>query len=247
LPQGKLYERIAVNYYFADSEFSTQQDNKGFKKFSDLNVSNYLEYGITDRITLINAMYYKFLEKQALREELDSDGFGDVDLGLKGKLAEGSWGVLSTQGLVKIPGAYGKNDALPLGNGQYDLDMRVLFGRSLWPYLPGYCNFEIGYRVRLEDPSDELRYLVEFGVDFTKELYGRVKLDGILSMDNGSSVSTSGNPTATNNFDLGKLEMAVGFKLTKTWGLEFCIVPEIYGRNTTAGTTYTLALTYQTR
>jgi len=87
---------------------------------------------------------------------------------------------------------------------------------------------------------------VEFGVDITKNLYGRVKLDGILSMNNGNRINVSGNPTATNSYDLGKLDVALGYKLNKRWGLEIACTPEIYGRNTTQGVTYTLALTYQT-
>lgn len=246
MPEGKFYERLSFNSYLAFSEFSMEPPDPKFKSFRDFNVGNYLEYGITDRFTLINAMYYKNLLKEEGTSETSADGFGDVDLGVRAKMLEGPWGVLSTQALVKIPGAYDKDDKLPLGNGQYDVDTRILYGRSLYPYLPGYCNVEVGYRLRTEDPSDELRYVVEFGMDFTKDLYGRIKLDGILSMDNGNRVSVSGNPTAANSYDLGKLDIAIGCKLNKRWGLEIACTPEIYGRNTTQGVTYTLALTYQT-
>ena len=120
-----------------------------------------------------------------------------------------------------------------------------MYGRSLWPHIPGYCNFEIGYRWRFDNPSDELRYLAEFGMDFTKALYGRVKLDGIYSMNNGSKFDSSGNPTITNNFNLGKLDMTVGYKISKRWGLEAEYTPGIYGKNTAAGATYSFALVYQ--
>ncbi|MFZ2445232.1 MAG: hypothetical protein WAW37_02650 [Syntrophobacteraceae bacterium] len=246
--KGQFYERVAFNYYYADEQFGVKKSWTTFRSFTDMNVSNYFEYGITDRFTLINALYYKDLEKQEAFSNVDASGVGDIDLGLKAKLLEGSWGVLSTQGLAKFPGFYDKNDALPLGNGQYDTELRVLYGRSLYPF-PGYVNFEIGYRWRLDDPSDELRYLAEFGMDFTRDLYGRIKLDGILSMDNGAKngagLGIAGNPTATNSFDLGKLDIALGYRLTKAYGLELVYTPEIYGRNTTQGATYTLAFTYQ--
>ncbi len=245
MPAGKLYEKISFNYYFADREFHMDLGDTDLKSFRDMNISNYIEYGLTNRFTLLNALYYKFLEKKDSINELDSNGIGDADLGIKGKIADGSWGVLSSQGLVKIPGDYDQNDRLPLGNDQFDFELRMLYGRSLWPYIPGYCNFEVGYRWRLDEPSDELRYLVEFGMDFTRDLYGRIKLDGILSMKNGEQFSSSGNPTATNSYDLGKLDMALGYKITKAWGMEIGYTPEIYGRNTTEGATYTFAITYQ--
>ena len=241
--EGQLYERFAFNYYYADSEFGGNQN--GFKEFKDVNISNYAEYGLTNRITLINALYYKFDTKKDDSGEVHANGLGDIDLGVKGKVAEGSWGVLSTQGLVKIPGLYGMNDQLPLGNGQYDFELRTLYGRSLWPLIPGYCNFEIGYRWRFDGPADEFRYLIEFGMDITRDIYGRIKLDGTLSMNNGSTSNNSSNPMYTNSFDLGKLDIALGYKITKIWGMEICYVPEIYGSNTTQGATYTLAITYQ--
>lgn len=243
----KVYEKFGFNVYYANREFTMDNPDPGFKHFRDANFSNYIEYGITDRLTIVNALYYKNLEKEEDSGTTRASGLGDVDLALKAKLFEGKGGIASSQLLVKIPGIYGKNDQLPLGNAQYDLEPRLLYGRSLYPYIPGYCNFEMGYRWRFQDPADELRYLVEFGLDFGKKFYGRVKLDGILSMDNGSQYATSNNPSATNSYDLGKLEVALGYKINERWGLELAYTPEIYGRNTTTGATYGIAITYQNK
>jgi protein XagA len=248
MQKGKFYDRTAFNYYSADDEFDRNGDRTDFAnsgEFRDINVSNYIEYGLLDNLTIINSVYYKAIRKKDHTLEQKTWGIGDIDLGAKVQVMKLAEGILSTQALVKIPWAYDKNDDLPLGNGQVDLELKLLYGHSLYPYIPGYCNFELGYRWRLQDPSDELRYLLEFGMDFTKELYGRVKLDGIYSMDNGEHFDTSGNPTITNNFDLGKLDLTLGYKLSQRWGLEASYTPEIYGKNTAAGATYTLAVTFQ--
>jgi hypothetical protein len=246
--KGKLYDRLSLNYYFADDEFdehSRMIDFPANGEYWDSNIANYIEYGLTDRITLINSLYLKHIHWQDDFQKINTYGIGDIDVGAKYKLSEGPWGVVSTQGLVKIPNAYDKDANLPLGNGQYDVELSLLYGKSLWPYIPGYCNFELGYRWRFAEPSDELRYLVEFGTDIYKSLYGRIKLDAILSINNGSKFDISGNPTATNNFNLGKLDMTVGYKISKRWGLEVEYTPEIYGKNTAAGATYSFALVYQ--
>lgn len=248
MQKGKLYDRLAGNFYFADKEFNDDRERKDLANdgdFRDYNLNNYIEYGITDNITIINSIYYKSIKKDDDTSEEETSGIGDIDLAVKYKIREGSWGVLSTQALLKIPGPYDKDAALPLGNGQADVEIRLLYGRSLYPYIPGYCNFEVGYRWRFEDPSDEFRYLIEFGTDFTKKFYGRIKLDGIYSADNGEKFDESDNPTATNNFDLGKLDMALGYKLPGGWGFEIGYTPEIYGRNTASGATYTFAVIFQ--
>lgn len=248
LGKGKLYDRISLNLYLADEEFDksgNRRDMAANGEFSDLNGNNYLEYGLTDRLTLINSLYFKRIEREDDLTRTTTTGVGDIDLGVKAKLHEGTIGVVSTQGLVKIPEAYDRHDPLPLGNGQYDLELRLLYGRSLYPHVPGYCNVEAGYRWRYGDPSDEFRYLVEFGADIIRSLYGRIKLDGILSMDNGVHLDPTGNPTITNNFDLAKLDLALGYRVTPAWGVEVAWTPALYGQNTAAGATYTVALTWQ--
>ena len=248
MQKGQFYDRMAFNYYSTDEEFDKDGDRTGFAnngKFRDVNLSNYIEYGLLDNLTIINSVYYKGIRKRDDTIEQKTCGIGDIDLGAKVQIMKLAGGVLSSQALVKLPVAYDKNDDLPLGNGQVDLEVRLLYGRSLYPYMPGYCNFEIGYRWRLQDPSDELRYLLEFGIDFTKEFYGRIKLDGTHSIDNGEHFDTSGNPTTTNNYDLGKLDTVIGYKISKNWGIEAGYNPAIYGQNTAAGATYTLAVTFQ--
>ncbi len=249
-PKGVFYEKIAFNYYYADHVFDSSKDrvrtpNNG--RFKDRNISNYFEIGITDYVTAITSFSYKWLHNDYTGGNFAARSFGDIDLGARIKLLEGKQGVVSTQVLVKVPGLYGSTDALPLGNGQYDLEARVLYGRSFWPLIPGYGNIEAGYRWRAGAPSNEFRYLAEVGSDFGKTpLYGRAKLDGTLSANNGSNMGSWGNPTATNNFDLGKLDLALGYKVRPTWGLEGSYIKELYGKNTSAGSTFSLAVYIKT-
>lgn len=248
-PKNSFYDKLAFNYYYAHETFDPSGSrgstpNNG--KFTDYNISNYFEFGVTNELTAINSLAYKWLENEDDQTRTKGHGLGDVDLGLRYKLLDNNAGIVSSQLLVKIPGTYAKNDPLPLGNGQFDVELKLLYGRSLYPFIPGYGNLELGYRWRAEDPSDELRYLVEFGIDITKSIYSRVKLDGTLSMDNGKKLDGSGNPTTTNSFDLGKLDLTAGYKITPSWGLEASYTPALYGQNTAAGATYSLALIVKT-
>jgi len=248
--QSAFYEKLSFNYYYAHQSFDqsgSRKETPNNGRFTDYNVSNYFEYGLLDNLTVINSLSYKWLRNEDDSAVAKGYGLGDVDLGLRYKLLDSEKvGIVSTQLLVKIPGAYGKNDALPLGNAQYDTELKLLYGRSLYQWFPGYANLELGYRWRAEDPSDEIRYLVECGVDITKSVFARVKLDGTVSMDNGRKNDLSGNPTATNNFDLGKLELTAGYQITPALGLEASYRPDVYGQNTAAGANYSLALYYKT-
>lgn len=247
--QGAFYEKLSFDYYYAHQMFDTSgtraaTPNNG--KFSNYDVSNYFEYGLTDNLTAINALSYKWLRNEDDSAIAKGYGLGDVDLGVRYKFLDSDRiGIVAGQLLMKIPGTYDKTDPLPLGNGQLDVEARVLYGRSLYPMIPGYGNVELGYRWRADGPSDEIRYLIEFGVDLSKKIYTRAKLDGTLSVDNGRKADASGNPTATNNFDLGKLELTVGCKITPALGVEASYRPDVYGQNTAAGANYSLALYYK--
>nr|WP_320049693.1 hypothetical protein [uncultured Desulfuromonas sp.] len=248
---GQAYNRLSGNYYAADRNFDEDGDRKKMSddgKFTDINLNYYVEYGLTDAATVIASVYYKQIKHDDDTIQMKTYGLGDLDLGLKYRVLKLRGGVLAVQGLVKIPELYDETDSMPLGNGQYDVEARILFGHSLASLFPGYCNVEFGYRWRFEDPSDEYRYLIEVGSDLGDKWYTRVKLDGLISADNGEEVLDSrGNPTITTEYDLLKLDVAVGYRIDDALGWEAVYTPALSGEDTAAGATYTLALTYQFR
>ncbi|TGU70758.1 hypothetical protein E4633_17340 [Geomonas terrae] len=248
--KGGFYEKASFNFYYADKNFDRDGNRRDLSdrgKFTDYNLSNYFEYGLIDSLTVLNSISYKWLENDNDLSRATAHGIGDIDFGARYRLFQSdAVGVISTQLLVKVPGGYDRNDPLPMGNDQYDTELRLLYGRSLYPKLPGYANLEIGYRLRAGDPSDELRYLVEIGFDLGKNFFTRAKLDGIYSINNGSKVDGSGNPTTTNNFDLGKLDLTLGYQVTPAMGVELGYRPDLYGQNTAAGANYSVALYFKT-
>jgi protein XagA len=247
--KGGWYHQVSGNYYKADENFDddgNRQDFAGNGEFKDRNISYYMEYGICDDLTAIGSWPYKWLEYEDDTVTNKTDGFSDLELALKYRLFSTDNGVCSMQGLVKIPEAYDKNDAAPLGNGQYDYEFRLLYGQSLYPHIPGYFNTEVGFRYRTEEPANELKYLLEFGVDFTKIIYGRMKLDGTLGLGHvNDSANVSDNPTITNDYDLGKLDVALGWKMLPEWSAELGYRPDIYGKNTAAGANWSLTVICQ--
>ncbi|MBF0112470.1 MAG: hypothetical protein HQK74_07025 [Desulfamplus sp.] len=249
MEKGKSYNRFVANYYFADKEFDQNGDSRSMKwggEFRDFNLNYYMEYGIIDKLSLFASLYYKDLTQEDNYIKYETDGTGDFDLGLRYQLYSGKAGVFSVQGMVKVPELYDEDDALPLGNGQYDYEIRFLYGRSLWHIIPGYVNLGSGYRWRAEEPADEVRYLIEVGSDLGKEFYTRAKIDGLINAGNGSDkVDNYGNPTATFEYDLTKLDLTIGYKMTTQWGLELGYTTALWGESTAKGDTWTLALSFQ--
>ena len=243
--KGRLYNRLAGNYYGSSSEYDTEGDRRNIPfhgNYKELNLTDYAEYGLTNRLTIFGAVVLKKLQLENDIRITRTTGLGDIDAAFRFKLAEGSAGVASIQALVKIPSGYELDVPLPLGNGEFEYDAHFLWGRSLWPLLPGYCGAEVGYRWRSGEPEDEYRYLLEVGSDLGKHLYARSKLDGVKGTKSGAAVDINGNPTIRNAYDLGTLDLTLGGRLGANWFLEAGFAPSLYGRTTTAGSRWSLAL-----
>ena len=247
--KGEMYNKLTYNYSIAEGEFASNGDRVDFcgnGKFTDQNITYYVEYGIIDQLTVFGSIPFKFLEYSENNSWYRSQGTGDVDLGLKYNFYNGDYGVFSAQGLVKIPAFYDVEDIPELGDGQYDVEARLLYGKSLYPHIPGYINIEVGYRYRFEEPGDQFRYLIEFGVDIFKGMYGRVKLDGIAGIGNGDDNGAgASNPNLNPNFDLGKLVIALCYAITDKWSIEVGYTPSLWGVNTSDSVTYSFSLIYK--
>jgi hypothetical protein len=242
--EGSAYQKFALNYFDSSESFDRAQDRaNGFKSFTDWNLTYYGEYGLLDKLALFGSLPVKRISQKDNNGRSTTYGVGDTDVGLRYRILADPL-VLSTQFLFKIPYFYEKSARLPLGNGQEDFEGRLLVGKSLGRF--GYLGFEAGYRFRRSGPSDEFRYLAEYGFNATRDLYFRSKLDGILSLKNGDTESNAfGNPQLRNDFDLGKLELTAGYALTKSWAGEFTFAPNLYGRNTLKGYNLAWAAVYQ--
>lgn len=244
--KGGGYTKLSYNSYSAD-EF--EGDSPDFGEFKSSNVTYYGEYGLGNNFAIYGSIAFQQLDQSdASGVETISKGLGDLDLGVRYQWQAEPF-VLSTSLLVKLPYLYDEDDALPRGNGQEDVEFKVLIGKSLHPY--GYFGVEAGYRLRTDAPSDEYRYLIEYGIDLNENVYFRTKLDGIQSANNADLIEDGnaeiGNLTLLPEFDLGKVELTLGYNFgqlaKERWGLEFTYTKEIYGESTLQGETLSLGLT----
>jgi hypothetical protein len=285
MKEGAVYSKLSYNYYFTVDTFADdghKHRNPNGSNFRDENITWYNEYGLFDNFTLFASVPYKMLysrfrsiektgdAKRLKRTNKRYDGLGDVDLGFRYGLLKDPV-VLSLQALTKIAWFYDGSEEVPPGNNQNDYELKMLLGKSLWPF-PGYCGLELGYRWRTDAPSDEYRYLVEFGVNPTKKFSLRAKLDGIASVKNASlsehkssvrsyidydtgqlikaapapaeGASVAANPSLGYEYDLGKLELTLGYQQNKNWSFEFTYTNYPYGESIAAGDQYSLALVY---
>jgi len=241
--QGDNYLKGAVNFFETSSRFGPEN---GFENFRNTNFNVYWEHGIRDDLTFFATGSFSDLENTSDGVTTSGSGIGDIDVGLRYRLIDGPV-IVSVQGLFKAPYLYSEDSELPLGNGQEDFEGKLLFGKSFG--AAGYGGLEVGYRVRTEDPVDEFRFLVEYGIDVSEKAYLRTKLDGIhaasstdLTTSNPLVAAANLNPQLPLEFDLGRLEYTAGYKISDRIGAEITGTTAIYGDNTLKGTNIQFAI-----
>lgn len=232
---------------YADFTSSTYRgNNPSFERFEGQNTSLYIEHGLGHNFSIYGSILHQTYDQDdTVTGTTSASGFGDTEVGLRYQWQAEPF-VLSTSFLVKTPFLYDEDDGL--GNNQEDYEAKVLLGKGLNKY--GYVGAEFGYRLRSGDPSDEYRYLLEYGFNVNENVYVRAKLDGIKSVKNAETANliNAGNLSNPLEFDSGKLELATGWNFNKGtalagYGLELTFTRDIYGRNILQGNSVQFGIT----
>lgn len=178
----KLLHQDTRERYFLDGEripYFFEGHNRTSAAFADVVV------GLPWRFeAALQGSLYR-IDFDDLADRRRSTGLGDTRLGLRRNLLRGPV-VVTVGGRLKLPTGKFRNDAeiVPVGEGQYDYDVSLELGRSLWP-RPGYLTGELGYRFRRENresgirPGNELFWSLEGGYSPLRRLTVKLLARGL--------------------------------------------------------------------
>ena len=131
----------------------------------------YAEYGMTEDLTLVGSAALKRVIITSPVERKQVQGWGDIALGGRYRLATFDQHVISASAAVTIPTGYSRDLTPPLGSGNLSLEMAGNYGISLYP-LPAYATATAGYRFRTAIfPSGLQNDGREFAPDYADEMF----------------------------------------------------------------------------
>jgi len=251
--QYHYYLRFTAGRFLASSFFDEngrRQDYGDSGKYTDVGLYAYLEYGLSDWLTLVSTIPYNNLDYESSTLERKTSGAGDLYLGMRYLLSDRNV-VSSVQAGFNLSTGYETDAerldlAPPLGDGQTDFELRLQFGQSILGYA-AYYNFDFGYRTRSGFPVDELPVAVELGLHLGSVGLIIGKMYGVKALAEAESAIARPPSQVTlspvEDFLKAQWQLIVG--VVKQ--IELAIVYEsvIDGRNTAAGRSIALALTLQ--
>jgi len=157
-PKGKGLIILSTMMLSSGRAFDAGGDPVAIPRYSKFETSAWVEYGLTDRFTLVFQPQFRS-ERLGKPFDLAYSGLGDTALGVRIGLWSGSEAVFSLQSMLRIPGN-------PQVDGsQIETEVRALYGRSYrlgaWP---AFVDTELAYRFRGGVAPDEVRSDMTFGV-----------------------------------------------------------------------------------
>lgn len=272
-PKGSLYLKTSVHVLYTEDEFDfrgerqeifTEDATRSNTSFHNVAVTEYVEYGISNRLTLVSRLAFVIT---ATRETLTplpgaaprritrrNTGLGDAAFVLRTPLLRRPVAVALQAG-VKVPLGYDRlpdNDGPSPGTGRVDGEVQLNAGWSLFP-TPAYLSLGGGYRRRGGELHDEVIYNVEAGYQAAR-LFLKVRLDGLQNTKDPPDVAGATivtplpggvlNQVIVGDQDILKLSLETSVAMNERVSLSAEAFHTLAGKDTVAGTTYSLAVVY---
>ena len=128
---------------------------------------------------------------------------------------------------------------IPLGTAEMAADLRLLLGRSLYPF-PGYATGEVGYRVRRGPFGDELLYALEAGAAVGHLLF-RLNISGVRSVSTCGDAAVAG---VVGDQDILNVSPGVIYRLSRSHELNVDFNHVASGCNSSAGSGVSLGIAF---
>ncbi len=133
-------------------------------RYDKIEVSAFGEFGVLPRLTAVGRTAFQdvTMENEWGREA--ASGLSASEAGLRATLLQRDWDVLSVQGTAIVPGDVENVTDLRLGEGGWDYEARVMYGRAFeFQGGHGFAEGQFGWRWRAGAPPDEARVDLTLG------------------------------------------------------------------------------------
>jgi hypothetical protein len=194
-------------------------------------IQPYAEYGLTKKVTIGGTAYLQ-RDRQAGGT---NTGIADPEFFARVKLWNTDYQVLSLQPLLKLPGYFQHNDALPRGGSKStDAELSLLYGYSLnIVSARDYIDARIGYRARNQGLNGQYKADLAVGLMPLEkwQFIPAIRYIKAQSIDSATAFTQTGDL----DYDLLKAELTVAYHLDSGNWLQATYFQHLDGKQTGSG------------
>jgi protein XagA len=207
--------------------FNAARSLQSAPRYTKNELQGLLEYGATDRFTVILEPMLQHVDIGA-PVDAQRSGLGYTELGgrvrlFQGDSGGGSW-VISGQTTLRVPGTFDRSNPAALGYTDTQLDVRALFGYTFkagaWP---AFIDVQVAQRFSFGWQPDEFRTDITFGV--------RPAPQWLLLVQSFNVISEGAGTWGLPSYDYSKLQLSGVYSVTPALSLQLGAFTAYTGRN----------------
>lgn len=224
LEKGKGQLIVTGSFSQANKAYDGARNTVETPRYRKFELQGLLEYGLTDRFTLMIAPGYQHVDIAAPTNASRS-GLGFSDFGGRYKIMQGASWVFSGQVLMRAPGTSQAGNPAAVGYTEPEIDTRALFGKSFTvAALASFIDLQVAQRFRYGNAPNEFRFDATFGISPAPNWLYLFQSLNVISEGAGSNEQFP-------SYDYSKLQISAVYSLTPTLSLQVGAFTTLTGRN----------------
>ncbi len=203
--------------------------------FERLISNTYVEYGLTDTITLGGKALYgtSWLTRGGATET--ASGFSEVEAYVQHQVFRSPIHAGAVRLAVARPANFASGARPELQSNGIDMDVSALYGRNIINTpVKVFTATEVGYRKRISDSADHIRVDATIGLEPSENF--------LFLFDFFSTISMQNESVGGADFDIVKIQPSLLWRIRPMWAFQVGMTEEISGRNISTGRTYFFGL-----
>lgn len=202
-----------ASFSVANEGFDSSRNTFSIPRYRKFELEPLLEYGLTDRFTLMFGPGYQRIDI-APPVDATRSGFGYTEFGARYRFWQNDSWVFSGQMLLRAPGTVQDTNPAAIGYTDPELDVRALLGKSFSVGdLPAFIDLQAAQRFRAGDQPSEFRFDASFGIRPAPQWLLLFQSLNVISEGAGSNVLFPA-------YDYEKLQLSVVYNFTPAWALQ---------------------------
>lgn len=222
LASGKLATFTSSTISTASRRFDSGGAPSEHVVFNKMTFQSWMEYGLTDRVTLLAVPAYVFAEVGSDKRNITQMESGSVEAGMRVRLWS-NHSVVSIQASAKTAGAFDMATSSS-GEAGRQVEARLLFGRGFQLLkLNGYLDFEMARRWIARPRPDEFAVEGALGLNVTS--------DDLLLFQNFTFFTVGDVRPPYESYALSKMQVSLVHRLSSRWSVQSGYFFSLGGRN----------------
>jgi hypothetical protein len=239
--QGNGQAILSASYYGADQYWDNGGNKQSQPSYSKYELNPYLEYGLSDGLTIGTNFYLQHLYQDTGSGSHSSWGLGDSEFFLRKRLINQDGYALAIEPLIKLPSPEPGSETPRIGSATPDAALGLSGGKTFSAYgFTHFVDIDTMYRHRFGAPNDQINISGTLGINVAPRW--TIMPQTFLTFRTDSRPTAAFTESPSDDYNLVRLQLSGLYKLSDQTSLQLGAFYDVDGKNVGLGRGVLLAL-----